>query len=72
MVDIGEAFTVEPEDDEAPPDQEYVFAPLAVRVAVVPEHIDGEFTVIVGDEFMVTVAIAVPVQLFKSVPVTVY
>jgi hypothetical protein len=64
--------TVPPEVEEVAPVQEYVFAPLAFSVAVVPEQTVGEFTTIVGIALIVTVAVAEPVQLFKSVPVTVY
>jgi hypothetical protein len=49
----------------------YVDAPLAVKLAVSPEQIFGEFTVTFGEGFTVTVATAVPVQPFV-VPVTVY
>ena len=54
----------------SPPVQEYVVAPVAVKVAVCPEHIVGEFTPTVGLGFTVTVATAVPVHPFV-VPVTV-
>jgi hypothetical protein len=56
----------------APVDQEYVEAPEALKVAVAPKQIVGEFTVIIGKEFTVTVATAVPVQPLASFPVTVY
>ena len=46
-------------------------APAAVKVAVFPSQILGEFTETTGFGFTVTVATAVPVQPFV-VPVTVY
>jgi hypothetical protein len=46
-------------------------APEAVRVAVWPEHIEGELTVTVIELPTVTVATAVPVHP-EEVPVTVY
>jgi hypothetical protein len=49
---------------------EYVEPPLAVKVAVAPLQIVGEFTVTVGKGLTVTVATAVPVQPVV-VPVTV-
>ena len=55
----------------APVLQEYVIPPTAVNAAVPPGHIVGEFTVIVAEVPIVTVAIAVPVQPAASVPVTV-
>ena len=54
----------------SPPVHVYVVAPVAVKVAVWPEQIVGEFTVTFGNGVTVTVAIAVPVQL-PDVPVTV-
>ena len=45
-------------------------APLAVKVAVLPEHIVTEFTVTVGVGFTVTVEVLVPEQP-AVVPVTV-
>jgi hypothetical protein len=56
----------------APVFQEYVEAPLAVKVAVAPLQIVGELTVIVAAGLTVTVATAVPVQPAAFVPVTVY
>ena len=44
---------------------------FAVKLAVWPLQILGEFTVTFGKAFTVTVATAVPVQL-PEVPVTVY
>lgn len=49
----------------------YVEAPVAVKLAVWPEHIVGEFTPTVGLVVTVTVATAVPVHPLV-VPVTVY
>jgi hypothetical protein len=42
---------------DAPVFHEYVLAPLAVRVAVVPEHMVDEFTFTVGVAFTLTVAV---------------
>ena len=50
---------------------EYVLAPLAINVAVVPEQIVDEFTVTVGKGVTETFAIPVLVQP-DAVPVTVY
>ena len=50
--------------------QLYVVAPVAVKLAVVPAQIVGEFTPTVGVAFTVTVDTAVPVQP-AVVPVTV-
>jgi len=50
--------------------QLYVVAPSAIKVAVVPEQILGEFTVTTGGAVTVTVATADFVQPF-AVPVTV-
>ena len=55
----------------APVLQEYVEAPMPVKVALAPLQIEAEFTVIIGKGFTVTVATAVPVQPATSVPVTV-
>jgi hypothetical protein len=41
-------------------------------VADSPKQTDGEFTVMIGNEFTVTVATAVLVHPFVPVPVTVY
>jgi len=49
-----------------------VLAPLAVKVAGDPAHMLGEFTVIVGFGFTVTVDVVVPVQPAAEVPVIVY
>ena len=54
-----------------PPVQVYVTAPLAVKMAVEPAHIAGEFTLTDNAELTVTVATAVLLQL-PDVPVTVY
>jgi hypothetical protein len=40
-------------------DQEYILAPLAVRLADVPEHMEGEFTTVAGLALMVIVLVAV-------------
>ena len=53
-----------------PPVQVYVVPPLAVNVAVWPEQIVGEFTVIFNPDDTDTVATAVFVQPL-AVPVTV-
>jgi hypothetical protein len=55
-----------------PPVHVYVDAPVAVNVAVLPEQTVGEFTPTIGFGLTVTVDVAVFVQLFTSVPVTVY
>ena len=47
-----------------------MLAPFAVKVAVSPTQIVGEFTVTTGNGFTVTVATAVPTQP-NVVPVTV-
>jgi hypothetical protein len=49
----------------------YVEAPPAVKVAVLPAHIVGEFTVTVGVGLTVTVVVLTPEQT-PVVPVTVY
>ncbi len=54
-----------------PPVQVYADAPPAVKLAVEPAQIAGEFTVTFGKAFTVTVAIAEFVQPLASVPVTV-
>jgi hypothetical protein len=56
---------------EAPVDQEYESAPVAVKSALSPEQIVGELTVIIGNGLTVTVATAVAEQPVE-VPVTVY
>lgn len=53
-----------------PPVQLYVVAPLATGCAVLPEHMEGDVTVTVGDVVTVTVDTAVLLQL-PVVPVTV-
>ncbi len=51
--------------------QLYVFAPVAVNVAVPPGQIVAEFTVMVGVGLTVTEATAVPEQPCALLPVTV-
>ena len=65
------AFAVLTPLDVAPADQLYEVAPVAVKLAVCPIHIEGEFTLINSEVLTVTVATAVFPQPFK-VPVTVY
>ena len=55
----------------SPVDHEYDVPPVAVNVAVAPEHIVGELTAIVGFGPIVTVATAVLEHPCASVPVTV-
>jgi hypothetical protein len=57
-----------------PPDQLYVFAPLAVNTEVAPLHIAAGLAVAVtnGNGFTVTLTVAVPVHPAVLVPVTVY
>jgi len=57
-----------------PPDQLYVFAPLAVNTDVAPLHIAAGLAVAVtdGNGFTVTLTVAVPVHPAVFVPVTVY
>jgi len=57
-----------------PPDQLYVFAPLAVNSELAPLHTaDGlAAAVTVGNGFTVTLTVAVPVHPAELVPVTVY
>jgi len=57
-----------------PPDQLYVFAPLAVNTDVAPLHIAAGLAeaVTVGNVFTVTLTAAVPVHPAVLVPVTVY
>lgn len=52
-------------------DQLYELAPPAVIVTDAPEQIAPELTVTVGTELTVTVEVALDVQEFASVPVTV-
>jgi hypothetical protein len=56
--------------EDAPALQAYVAAPLAVKLAVCPLQIVGEFTEMTTTEFTVTVETAVPVHP-AEVPVTV-
>ena len=56
---------------DVPESQSYVVPPVAVKTAVPPKHIDGEFTVITKAFKIVTVAVAVPTHP-NVVPVTVY
>ena len=57
-----------------PPDQLYVFAPLAVITEVCPLHIADGLAVALtdGNGFTVTLTVAVPVHPAVLVPVTVY
>jgi hypothetical protein len=57
-----------------PPDQLYVFAPLAVNTDVAPLHIAAGLTVALtdGNGFTVTLTVAVPVHPAVLVPVTEY
>ena len=56
----------------SPPDQAYVLAPEAVRIALAPLHIDvAPLITAVGSVFTTTVAIPTSVQLLESVIVTV-
>jgi hypothetical protein len=55
-----------------PPVHVYDIAPLAIKLAVCPTQIVGEFTVTLGLGLTVIVDIAVFLQPFTSVPVTVY
>lgn len=56
--------------DVLPVSHRYPFAPLAVRSAVAPKHIVGLATVITGNGFTTTVALATPVHPLPSVPDT--
>jgi len=53
--------------------QEYVVAPIALKVEEAPEQIlaDDALALIVGNEFTVTVIVDVLLQPLTSVPVTV-
>jgi hypothetical protein len=57
-----------------PPDQLYVFAPLAVNTEVAPLHIAAGLAVAVtvGNGLTVTLTVAVPEHPAVLVPVTVY
>ena len=57
-----------------PPDQLYVFAPLAVNTEVAPLHIAAGLADALtdGNGFTVTLTVAVPVHPSAVVPVTVY
>ena len=57
--------------ETAPADHVYVAAPDALRLAVAPAQIEGEFTDTTGSGFTVTVDTAVEEQP-AVVPVTVY
>ena len=72
VVELGVTVLLAPLPN--PPDQLYVFAPLAVNTEVVPLHIaDGlADAVTVGIELTVTVTVAVFVQPAVLVPVTEY
>jgi hypothetical protein len=64
VVTVGVAVTVPPVVALSPVPglQLYVLAPLAFREVEPPTHIDGEFTVTVGNGFTVTTAVVVPVH----------
>ena len=49
-----------------------MLAPLAVSVVVTPAQIVAVLTLMIGKEFTITVTVAMFLQLFTSVPVTVY
>lgn len=68
------AVTVLPEVALSPPagDHEYVFAPFAVSVMLLPAQIVPLFTVTIGSAFTRTEVVAVFTHPFASVPVTVY
>jgi hypothetical protein len=76
VVTVGFAVTVAPvvELRLVAGAHEYVLAPLAVSVVLLPEQMEGAFglMVIVGKGFTVTVTVAVPVHPDDVVPVTVY
>lgn len=75
VVTVGLAVTVAPVVALNPVagDQEYVFAPFAVRLVLLPAQMEGAagFTVTVGKGFTVTVTVVVPVQPEVVVPMTV-
>ncbi len=72
---VGSALTLTPVDDDnvEPGDHIYdMLLPLAVKVVDDPVHIATfEPALIVGNAFTLTVTVAVLLQLFISVPVTV-
>lgn len=72
VVLAGETVTGLPDND--PGIHEYVVAPVAVSVAEFPEQIVAVdvVTLTVGVGLTVIVRVAVPVQPFAAVPVTVY
>lgn len=72
MFDDGETVTGDPLSD--PGIHEYVVAPVAVNVAELPLQIVAVevVTLTVGVGLTVIVRVAVPVQPFAAVPVTVY
>ncbi len=74
VVVVGFAVTLAPVVALSPVlgDQVYVFAPLAVSVALAPLQILGELTVIVGNGRTVTVVVVVFKQPLAAVPVIVY
>lgn len=73
VVTVGLAVTVVPVVALKPVAgaQAYVAAPAPVNVILLPKQIAPEFTVTVNTLITVTVAIAVFVHPFASVPVTV-
>jgi hypothetical protein len=70
VVVAGEASAVFAPVEVAPADHVYVVAPPAVKLAVTPSQIVGEFTVTFRDGETVTVETAVAEQE-SDVPVTV-
>jgi hypothetical protein len=73
VVVVGFAVTLAPVVALSPVlgDQLYVFAPLAVSVALALLQIIGEFTLTVGNGKTVTIAVAVLKQPLEIVPVIV-
>jgi hypothetical protein len=69
VVDAGETAI---DGATTPPGaQLYVVAPFAVNIAVIPAHIVGELTVILGLGFTITVAVVLKIHPFPSVTVKV-
>ena len=54
-----------------PESQVYEVAPFPIKLAVCPEQIVAELTVMVGSGFTKILSVAELLQLFPSVPVTV-